>query len=176
MGRVSQDTLDKLNAFFESLPDEARSKCTICNETLTHIVKQAEAQTGAGTTTVCRALAERVNENAAKWDVVSESKLRDRVRNKEKDRSLSGAKSQIGQTIDTDAETGEAKERKVSQPRRVDEAREHLKNLETVSYEFDQAFRGMLAAVNDAKAEGWISTTKIAALNIVESLIAIIEH
>lgn len=80
MSRVSSDTIEKLTAFIESLPTEAKSKCALCNETLTHIVKQAEAQTGAGTATVTSALANHLNEGAAPGDVVSGSKLRDRVR------------------------------------------------------------------------------------------------
>lgn len=83
MGRVSQETLDRLNAFIASLPSEAKKKCSLCNETLTHIVKQAEAQTGAGTRTVCRALADSHNEGAAPADVVSGDQLQDRVRQKE---------------------------------------------------------------------------------------------
>lgn len=88
MGRVSQETLGKLNAFIASLPVEAKKKCALCNETLTHIVKQAEAQTGAGTRTVCRVLAESHNDGAAPMDVVSGAKLDDRVRTKEKGRRV----------------------------------------------------------------------------------------
>lgn len=36
MGRVSAETIAKLNAFIESLPEEARSKCALYNETLNH--------------------------------------------------------------------------------------------------------------------------------------------
>lgn len=80
MSIVTADTIRKLNAFIDSLPPEARGKCALCNETLTHIVKQAEAQTGAGTATVTRALAERINETAAPADRVSGKRLQDRVR------------------------------------------------------------------------------------------------
>jgi len=80
LGRVSEQTIEKLNAFIDSLPVEARKKCALCNETLTHIVKQAEAQTGAGTRTVCRVLAEKHNEGAAPLDVVGDKQLQDRVR------------------------------------------------------------------------------------------------
>lgn len=83
MGRVSKETIKKLNAFIESLPEEARSKCALCNETLTHIVKQAEAQTGAGTATVTKALSDKLNDGAAPGDKVSGDQLRDRVRRNE---------------------------------------------------------------------------------------------
>jgi hypothetical protein len=83
VGKVSQETIEKLNAFIDSLPAEARSKCALCNETLTHIVKQAEAKTGAGTATVTRALSEKINENAAPRDQVSGGALQDRVRRNE---------------------------------------------------------------------------------------------
>ena len=59
---------------------KARSKCALCNETLTHIVKMAEVASGAGTATVTRELAARMNENAAPLDRVTPDQLRDRVR------------------------------------------------------------------------------------------------
>ncbi len=37
----------------------------MCNETLTHIVKTTELETGAGTKTVYRAIAEGINTDAA---------------------------------------------------------------------------------------------------------------
>lgn len=49
------------------------------SDTLTHWVKQAEVASGAGTATVMRVLAEKINENAAPGDVVSGKQLRDRV-------------------------------------------------------------------------------------------------
>jgi hypothetical protein len=79
MGRVSAEALKKLNDFILSLPEDARSKCALCNETLTHIVKQAEAQTGAGTATVTRVLSERINEGAAPGDRVSGEQLRQKA-------------------------------------------------------------------------------------------------
>lgn len=80
MAAVSTEAIRKLHEFIESLPEEARSKCSLCNQTLTHIVKQAEAQTGAGTRTVTRMLAEKINEAAAPADQVTEDALRARVR------------------------------------------------------------------------------------------------
>lgn len=80
MARITQERLQKLKTFMDSLPEEARSKCSICTTTLTHIVKQAEAETGVGTATVARALAEKVNETALPADRVTEGQLRDRVR------------------------------------------------------------------------------------------------
>ena len=83
MPRVSEETLGKLQAFIDSLPAEARSKCALCNETLTHIVKRAEVETGAGTATVARVIADKLNEDAALQDRVSEGALRQRVLNSE---------------------------------------------------------------------------------------------
>ena len=77
--RVSADALKKLNAFIDALPSEARGKCALCNETLTHLVKLAEVETGAGTATVTRVLAEKINEDAAPQDRVSGNQLRNRV-------------------------------------------------------------------------------------------------
>lgn len=80
MARVSQETIEKLNAFIDSLPTDARNKCALCNETLIHLVKTAEVRTGAGTATVTKALADKINETAAPGDRVSGEKLQDRVR------------------------------------------------------------------------------------------------
>jgi len=79
MARVSQEVLDKLQAFIDALPVEARNKCALCNETLTHLVKTAEVETGAGTATVTRELANRINENAAAGDRVSDQALKQKV-------------------------------------------------------------------------------------------------
>jgi len=79
VGRVSQETIDRLNAFIETLPVEARKKCALCNETLTHIVKHAEVETRAGTATVTRALADKINETAAPQDMITKEQLRGRV-------------------------------------------------------------------------------------------------
>ena len=77
--RVNSTTLSKLEAFMDSLPQEAKQKCSLCNETLTHIVKQAEVATGAGTATVTRVLAARINEDAAPGDMVTVRALTGRV-------------------------------------------------------------------------------------------------
>mgnify|MGYP001112075828 CR=1 FL=1 len=79
MPRVSQESLKRLKAFIDSLPAEARSKCALCNDTLVHLVKTAEVETGAGTATVTRALADRINEDAAPGDRVSGEALRSKV-------------------------------------------------------------------------------------------------
>ena len=85
MPRVSEETINKLQEFIESLPDYARNKCALCNETLTHIVKQAEAQTGAGTATVTRELAARIDEDAAPGVKPDGDRLRKRVEYQEED-------------------------------------------------------------------------------------------
>jgi hypothetical protein len=83
MPRVGQESLDRLNAFIDSLPREARNKCALCNETLVHLVKTAEVESGAGTATVTRALADRINEDAAPGDRVTPTALDRRVRRQE---------------------------------------------------------------------------------------------
>ena len=88
MPRVSKETIAKLNDFICALPEEAKGKCALCNQTLVHIVKQAEAQTGAGTATVTRVLAENINETALPQDQVTSSSLNEKVRNSERDRSI----------------------------------------------------------------------------------------
>lgn len=79
MGKYD-DTLQKIREFFDGLTGEAKSKCALCNETLTHIVKMAEVETGAGTATVTKVLAEQLNEGAVEGDKVSAKALDSRVR------------------------------------------------------------------------------------------------
>jgi len=93
MPRVSKETIEKLNEFIGSLPSDARSKCAICNETLTHLVKKAEVETGAGTATVTRCLADHINQNAAPNDRVSDRSLLDKVRNVEGKRKIDNVKN-----------------------------------------------------------------------------------
>jgi hypothetical protein len=85
MARVSKESIERLNAFIDSLPAEARNKCALCNETLVHLVKTAEVETGAGTATVTRHLADRINEDAAPGDRVKPENLRRRIRYQEDD-------------------------------------------------------------------------------------------
>lgn len=80
MPRVSSEQLKRLQAFFDTLPAEQKGKCALCNETLVHIVKQAEAEVGVGTATVTSALAGQINATAKPADQVSGEQLRDRVR------------------------------------------------------------------------------------------------
>ena len=60
MGRVSQATIEQIKAIFDSLPDETKSKCALCRDTLTHITKKIEVETGAGTVTVTRVFADKI--------------------------------------------------------------------------------------------------------------------
>jgi len=83
MSRVKQDVVDQVRELIALLPIEAKSKCALCNETLTHIVKQIEVQANAPMRTVCRELADQINETAAPGDRVSVDALQDRVRTKE---------------------------------------------------------------------------------------------
>ena len=78
MSRVSQKIIERLCQFLDSLPAEARNKCSLCNETLYHIVKQAKAHTAAPEGTICRAIADRHNETALPNDRVSANALRQR--------------------------------------------------------------------------------------------------
>ena len=77
--KVTRNTLNKLQSFIDSLPEEAKSKCSVCNETLVHLVGSAMAKTGAPQSTVCRCLADDINKTAAPLDKVDGKKLRKKV-------------------------------------------------------------------------------------------------
>ena len=73
---------------------------------MTHTDKTAEVKTGAGTSTVTRVLARRINEGAAEQDKVSEGALQDRVRRNE------GVKVANRQNKTPDSETASSKRAK----------------------------------------------------------------
>ena len=77
--KVTQETIDKLEAFIATLPTEAKNKCSLCNQALVHLVGKAMAETGAPQSTVCNALADSINETAAPLDKVNGKKLADKV-------------------------------------------------------------------------------------------------
>lgn len=146
MPRVSQDSLDKLNAFIDSLGPEARNKCALCNETLVHLVKTAEVESGAGTATVTRAFADRINETAAPGDRVSGNALNQRVRQTE------GLKMSERQNN--------------PQPRSNPGAPESMK----MTPDFNDAFDAFVKQVVNAKKEGWRLTTRAAVVRCVETI------
>jgi hypothetical protein len=177
MSRVTQETLNKLHAFFDSLDPEVKGKCALCNETLTHIVKLAEVQTGAGTATVTRELAARVNEGAAQGDVVSGDELRGRVRAKElgRGRSLSGHCDQINpnqsrpitEWSDTDEEnnpTNKPKQKEIEKrPRREPEDN----RITTAFFKVYDEMKWVIVAERKA---GWPGMAKDTATQYVQSL------
>lgn len=180
----SKESLQKLSAWIESLPEEAKGKCSMCNETLTHLVKQAEAQTGAPMTTVCRALADKVNKDAAPQDKVTPRALRDRVLQKTGEKRLICA---IG------ANENEPEPEKEEQPKmqtaqanitpkpapkkiRKNEVAEYMQQEAIASNGFEEAYLSMIYAIKEARESGWTSTTKIAALSRVNSLTDLINQ
>ena len=123
MGRVSSESIEKFHAFLDSLPEEARNKCALCNDTLTHIVKRGEVATGVGTATATRLLADRINETAAPQDRVEGNQLRNRVQyNEGKAKCGNSANSQqdlIGR-IDQEQEEEEPEMPAIAQKQRPD--------------------------------------------------------
>lgn len=83
MGKVSQETQEQVHKFFQNCEGEIITKCSICKETLTHMTKLAEVETGAGTDTVCKILADQINQHALPQDRVTAKALSNRVRRHE---------------------------------------------------------------------------------------------
>jgi hypothetical protein len=134
MGRISDEAMEKLRGFLDALPEEARSKCALCNETLVHIVKRAEVESGAGTATVTRELAARVNEGAPAGDRVTGAAFQDRVRTAERGRRPS--KSEMAQCQNKPAPSPDPPKRHAvvngevyDGPRYADMAIEQLKRI-----------------------------------------------
>ena len=83
MARVSDRTKALIRNELSQMPAEALAKCSLCRETLTHIVKRIEAKAGAGTATVTKMLADIINKDALPQDQVTPEALTQRVRQKE---------------------------------------------------------------------------------------------
>lgn len=151
MPRVSAETLKKLNAFLDTLPPETFHQCALCRDSLTHISKTAEAQTGAGTKTVADAIAERHNDGRPENDHVSGNALKDRVLRHE------GVKK-----------AKRSNKTKPSKPKSYDPNANPIDR--TISEEFQSAFDLMLRAIRNEKATDWKTTSKEYAVRLIEVL------
>ncbi len=169
MARVSEDAIRKLTAFLDSLPDEARSKCALCNETLTHIVKMAEVASGAGTATVTRELAARVNDGAAPGDRVSPEALRQRAI------QAAGEKNRI--CSNGTNKPAAPPEPKPSRPvRSLHIPSDETRKTDLISPAFEAAFNAFAAECRNAKALGWATTSKHSAVECLRVLDHIINY
>ncbi len=180
MSRVTKKTLEKLQAFFDSLEPEVQGKCALCNETLIHIVKLAEVQTGAGTATVTRELASRVNEGAAPGDVVSGEALRSRVENKEfgrLDKCRNPTNKPEPQAPPAPTTTTNQEEPAKEQPREQPKTKQKpkpVKDDRRVTPEFMRCFEEMKYAILNEREAGWSGMTRNTATQYAQALINII--
>ncbi len=156
MPRVKPETIEKLNAFFDTLPKEQLSKCSLCRETLTHICKTAEVETGAGTATTTRVLSEKINDSAAPGDRVSGENLRRRVRYQEEDIRTNCPDK-------TETQGSDKREGAGRKPR-------------SLPQEFKVAFGAMETAIINAKKTGWKSISKKTASSRVEMLANLVNY
>lgn len=90
MGRVAADAIERLSQIMAVLDGGDTKACRLCNETLTHNIKQIEANTGASERAVCEAIADKINETALPQDKVTGESLRQRVKQHD------GSKARIG--------------------------------------------------------------------------------
>lgn len=128
------------------LDKEARSKCALCNETLTHIVKMAEVASGAGTATVTRELAARMNENAAPLDRVTPDQLRGRAQRADAPICTKRADKPAAPP-----------EPKPSRPvRSLHIPSDDSRKTDLISPAFEAAFNAFAAECRNAKALGWV--------------------
>ena len=115
MARVPKATIAKAKAALDAHSQEIVNKCALCSETLTHIVKSVEAQTGAPTATVTRMLADRISDNAAPGGRVTPRQLEGRVYRQENDIPTNrGNKSEPEPKHRTYAEVYQATERRMA--------------------------------------------------------------
>lgn len=185
MSRVSRETLDKLQAFFDTLEPEVQSKCALCNETLVHIVKLAEVKTGAGTATVTRELAARVNEGSAPGDAVSGKALEMRVSQKETDRNLKSHNEILKITDAPELEPltkpeqpqntqQEQPEIKPTPKQETKQKPKQEKSDDRVTDNFKRAFEEMNDAIQTERVAGWSGMTRNTALLYANALINLI--
>lgn len=69
---VTTSILERMKQIFSILPREQKEKCSLCDETMTHVIKQIEAQANVSNRQACRFLAEQTGKK--------EGTIRDAVR------------------------------------------------------------------------------------------------
>ena len=60
--RVRKDVIEDVRRLIAMLPPAVMTKCSVCNDTLTHHLTQVQAKAGAPLETVCREYTGAVNE------------------------------------------------------------------------------------------------------------------
>lgn len=78
--RVKNDVVEDVRRLIDMLPAEIKTKCSICNETMTHYLTQVQVQANAPLGTVCREYTKAVNEMLPEHEKLSESAAMNRVR------------------------------------------------------------------------------------------------
>jgi hypothetical protein len=178
MSRVSKESLEKLNAFIDSLPVEARNKCALCNETLVHLVKTAEVESGAGTATVTRALADRINEDAAPGDRVTGKQLQDRARYHDGSDKIGNSENnpqpQHDQPDEKESERPVVENKPSAQLKNwrenKAEKQKELFPMSVISKSFEEKFHMFFEEMLRAKNDNWETTSKEAASQCLKNL------
>ncbi len=188
MSRVNRETLDKLQAFFDTLEPEVQSKCALCNETLVHIVKLAEVQTGAGTKTVCRELTTRINDGSAPGDIVGDRTLEDKVKYADFGKSIKSGISAFKIPVhnEQDRETKNIHQpeqseqpeitpipKQESKPENKQKPKQEQPDRRTTD-NFINAYNELKYAIQGEKMAGWSDMTKDTAIKHMGYLIDLI--
>ncbi len=83
MARVKKEILEAIEKYLDNLDVGIEGKCTLCNETLTHITNQCSVQTGAPKNTISTIITKRFNSSALPADKLGNSALRNRLQQNE---------------------------------------------------------------------------------------------
>ena len=87
--RVKKDVVEDVRRLIALLPPAVMTKCSVCNDTLTHHLTQVQAKAGAPLETVCREYTGAVNEMLPTHERLSKDAAANRVRLASGGKSLS---------------------------------------------------------------------------------------
>ena len=83
MGKVSKEVVKAVIDEVDKLDEAVKDKCSLCNITLTDIVKRIEVSSNASVSTVCNTIAKVLNRSKSDGEKISAEALRQRVLNTE---------------------------------------------------------------------------------------------
>ena len=78
--RVRKDVIEDVRRLIAMLPPAVMTKCSVCNDTLTHHLTQVQAKADAPLATVCREYTDAVNEMLPAHERLSKDAAANRVR------------------------------------------------------------------------------------------------
>ncbi|SDP75978.1 hypothetical protein [Desulforhopalus singaporensis] len=153
--------------------DKDGSCISICEIGMVEFVRDYQEKYGESERGAIRAFIETAKAHLPTDDPVLDDMTEDSM--VAKVRRLTGKKKDKSKDCGGPPQHTEEKS-KQPQKREVNSTREYMRELETISDDFMDAFNHMVGAIQNEREEGWTSTTKAAALQQIETLFEIVNR